>query len=133
MHITKTITVTENKRVEPDERVTDWGTRHETYILHTSPKEDVTITREEAEQLRDLLIQLFPVSTPAKPFVPLVELTGAVKELAQRGRKIDAIKLLRDLRTMTLHDAKDAVEAWIDANPPVKPDRAQLKYEDDGY
>lgn len=37
-----------------------------------------------------------------------------------QGRKIDAIKLLREARNMGLKEAKDAVEAYEDARPELK-------------
>lgn len=54
-----------------------------------------------------------PVSPPA---VPLVDVAAASRDeitldLIRRGRKIEAIKRLRDMTGLGLREAKDAVEA----------------------
>ncbi len=46
-----------------------------------------------------------------------LELPNEVRELIHAGRKIDAIKQLREARSLGLKDAKQAVDAYVAAHP----------------
>jgi hypothetical protein len=53
------------------------------------------------------------------PFPPIETLPGDVVDALRRGRKLEAIRRLRETRSIGLNEAKDAVDAWLRVQPGV--------------
>jgi hypothetical protein len=54
------------------------------------------------------------------PIPSLVDVPAAAAEHLRKGRKIEAIKAVRQATGLGLKEAKDAVEAFIDRSPGLR-------------
>ena len=71
----------------------------------------IDLTEQEAAELRDQfnkLCKTVVTNTSRFDWIP-----DNVKEFLRSGKKIDAVKALREETKMGLKEAKDAVEAWM--------------------
>jgi Ribosomal protein L7/L12 C-terminal domain len=51
---------------------------------------------------------------------PNIELDADIIEMVKNGRKIDAIKLIRERRNLGLKESKDLVDAYFKQHPELK-------------
>ncbi len=91
------------------------------FVVETND-ETHEFSEEEARFLRNELLRLLPVHRAADDDDTLNVSSMPWFSLALCGRKIDAIKKLREISGMFLKDAKDTVENFLKEVEPVVED-----------